>query len=71
MASFLAAKPDTPLWGWGLLLIAVGLAHLLYWSLRGRSEWEAAQDLERQQKRVWLTHSSGESSPTADIGPSA
>jgi len=71
VASFMAVRPQGHLWGWGLLLIAVGLAHLMYWLIRGRSEWEAAQALEQEKARAWLTQSSGGAPPAAATESSA
>ena len=42
VATLLALRPHQALWGWGVLLIAVGVSHLIYWFVRGRAEWDAA-----------------------------
>lgn len=66
VASLLAVKPNQALWGWGLLLIAVGVAHLIYWFVRGRVEWDAAQELEHEKRRAWLAQVPSVASPPSD-----
>jgi hypothetical protein len=31
-------RPDSRLWGWGLAIVMVAVAHLIYWKIRGRRE---------------------------------
>jgi hypothetical protein len=38
------ADPSSPRWAWGIVLVAVGLADLAYWVVRGKAEDEAARE---------------------------
>lgn len=67
----MAVKPTGHLWGWGLLITAVDLAHLIYWLVRGSTEWETAQAIEQERIRAWSTQSSEGGVPTVDPGASA
>jgi hypothetical protein len=45
-------------WGWGLILVLLGVGHLSYWFAGGRAEWEQAQALELEAKRARIRSSS-------------
>ncbi len=45
--------PESRLWGWGLAVILIGLAHLVYWRLHGRREWEEARARELELAKSW------------------
>jgi len=66
IAALRVASPATGYWGWGLLLVVVGLAHLVYWFVRGKTEWETAQTLELERKRALVLRPSNPDSPAED-----
>ncbi len=66
IAALRVASPATGYWGWGLLLVVVGLAHLVYWFVRGKTEWETAQTLELERKRALVRQPSNPDSPAED-----
>ena len=37
------ADPASPRWAWGIIVVAIGLADLVYWLVRGRAEENAAR----------------------------
>ncbi len=41
--ALLMSCPGSSFWGWGLVVILVGVAHITYWMVRGRREWEEAR----------------------------
>lgn len=49
MAACKLGAPERTDWALGLLPAAIGLAYLAYWRIRGRSEWEAAREYERER----------------------
>jgi len=58
-AALFISVPEHRLWGWGILVVAFGLAHLLYWFVWGRREREKAQALDREMKEAWIRRQSG------------
>jgi len=52
--AILICCPDSRLWGWGLVVIFVGLAHLIYWKIQGRREWEEAGAHEAELAKRWV-----------------
>lgn len=54
----LIGSPDSRLWGAGVVVILLGLAHIAYWLIRGRREWEEARATEMElakARAVWMT----------------
>ncbi|NOZ78644.1 MAG: hypothetical protein GXP48_05590 [Acidobacteria bacterium] len=47
--------PESRLWGWGLAVILVGVAHLIYWRIHGRKEWEEARARDLELARRWAS----------------
>ncbi len=47
--------PESRLWGSGLAVIFIGLAHLIYWKIQGRREWEEARARELELAKRWVS----------------
>ena len=55
VAALLICCPESRLWGWGLVVILVGVANLAYWGLRGRQEWDEARARDLELVRSWAS----------------
>jgi len=53
VAALLICCPESRLWGWGIVVILVGVANLVYWGLRGREEWDEARARDRELVEKW------------------
>jgi len=56
-AALAVYRPDSRLWAWGLAIVLVAVAHLIYWRIRGRREWEEARALEielAKARAAWM-----------------
>ncbi len=68
-AALAVYRPDSRLWGWGLAIILVAVAHLIYWRIRGRKEWEEARALGMELARARaaaMTAASQKENPAPD-----
>ena len=57
--------PGLKLSSWGAILMAFGLAHLVYWYARGQKEWDEAQVRDAEIWAAWMQRHS-EPGITAD-----
>lgn len=56
-------------WGWGVLVVAAGVANLLYWDEGGRKEWEKAAGLEEELMRAYIRRVDARPEPAAGRTP--
>ncbi|NOZ93424.1 MAG: hypothetical protein GXP47_01630 [Acidobacteria bacterium] len=65
VAALLICCPESRLWGWGLVVILVGMANLVYWGLRGRQEWDEARARDMELARRWAASADEAEKPEA------
>lgn len=61
VVALLICCPASRLWGWGVGVMVLGLAHLAYWGIHGRREWEEAQARQAEIAGVLAAWPSGTS----------
>jgi len=61
VVALLICCPASRLWGWGVAVMVLGLAHLAYWGIHGRREWQEAQARQAEIASVLAAWPSGTS----------
>jgi hypothetical protein len=56
-------------WGWGLVVVGLGVAHLVYWFVLGKLEWEEARRADREAKEARVRSSSSRATAPDEMPP--
>ncbi len=56
-------------WAWGVAIVGLGLAHLVYWFALGKAEWEEARRADRVAKEACAPPPAGRMTASDETSP--